>query len=50
MSRHEFPFIARVQSRPFVAFVGTRFLSAAWINGRDIDYGCDLVSSMFLKN
>ena len=43
MSRHGFPFIPHVQSRPFVAFVATKFLAAAWINGRDIVYGRDLV-------
>ena len=33
-----------------VTSVATRFLAAAWINGRDIVYGRDLVGSAFLKN
>ena len=37
-------------SRDLVASVATRFLAAAWINGRDIVYGRDLVSLVFLKN
>ena len=31
-------------NRDLVASVVTRFLAAAWINGRDIVYGHDLVS------
>ena len=36
--------------RDLVASVETRFLVAAWINGRDIVCGCDLVGLVFLKN
>ena len=56
MSRHRFPLFALVQLRPccfsydLVASAATIFLATAWINGRDIVYGRDLVSSVFLKS
>ena len=37
-------------SRDLVASVVTRFLAAACFNGRDIVYGRDLVSSVFLES
>ena len=37
-------------SRDLVASVLTRFLAAAWINGRDIVCGRNLVGSVFLKS